>query len=176
MARKKGVPVKDEKTVPQKVARKELIAGGGKEARRRALISGGSDDPVMAGQGAALPRSTKSAGVLTRNVRGSAPTRRGDKSAGAKDKRTIDFKRQEKSKLDIKDPKDRKFLEKKERERMRGEKSGKAKVGAKVKFMYYKKEREGKIVDIKMKKGVPRQMSVDVVGMGRINTDIKNII
>lgn len=170
--RRKSKPVKDAKTIPQKIARKELVEGGGKEARRRALIAG--DDPIMAG-GGAMP-STKSSGVLARNVRGSAPTRRGDISAGAKDKRTVDFKRQQKNKLDLKDSKDIQFLKKKERERLRGTKSSKAKVGAKVKFMYYKKEREGKIVDIKMKKGVPRQMSVDVIGMGRINTDIKNII
>jgi hypothetical protein len=176
MPRHKGEPKRNAKTIPQRIARKELIAGGGKEARRRALIAGGGDDPVMMGGGGAMP-STKSAGVLPRNVRGSAPTRRGDASAGAKDKRTREAKRQTKKKLDVKDPKDLKFLEKKERERVRGEKSSKVKKGEKVRFKYYGKEREGTILEVNMRKGVPRSMTIDVVGLGRKdNVDIKNIL
>jgi len=197
MARKKNVPVKDAKTIPQKIARQELVTGKKTSVGALGAPAGTAvirnPPPGMTKipvdmlkreiglgikRGNVTVRKKVQPGktMLARNVRGDAPTRRGDVSAGAKDKRTVDFKRQQKSKIDVKDAKDREFLKKKERERERGTKASKAKVGAKVKFMYYKKEREGKIVDIKMKKGVPRQMSVDVVGMGRINTDVKNII
>jgi len=172
MPRHKGEPKRNAKTIPQRIARKELIAGGGKAKLREQLKAG---EPLLLG-GGAMP-STKSAGVLARNVRGSAPTRRGDASAGAKDKRTREAKRQTKKKLDIKDPKDLKFLEKKERERVRGEKSSKVKKGEKVRFKYYGKEREGTILEVNMRKGVPRSMTIDVVGLGRKdNVDIKNIL
>ena len=153
--RRKSKPTKDAKTIPQKIARKELIAGGGKAKLREQLKAG---EPLLLGGGGAMP-STKSAGVLARNVRGVAPTRRGDAKVKV-DARTRQGKRQKRGKLDLKNKEDLAFLRRNERDRMRMEKGGGLKVGQEVSGMFYGKKRTGKIKEIEVKKGINRSVLI----------------
>ena len=76
--KQKRKPEKYAKTIPQKIARKELISGGSAEVRsslakaqaRRDLISGGGG-----GGGASFSSNMVSAGVLPRNLKVGAVTR-----------------------------------------------------------------------------------------------------
>jgi hypothetical protein len=161
MARKKGDPKQNAKTIPQRIARKELIEGGSAEARsgiakaqaRRNLIAG-----VGGAGGGAMP-STKSAGVLGRNVRGGAVTRAREQKVKV-DKRTAQGKRQARGKIDIKKKADREFLMRNERDRMRAEKGKGLRVGQEVSGMYYGKKRTGKIKSIEVKKGINRSVTI----------------
>ena len=167
MARKQDAPKKNAKTIPQKIARKELIEGGvaEKERKRKALIEGKS-----AGGGAIPQVASRQAGVLARNVRGEAPTRRGDQKEKV-NKSTRQGKRKGK-KVDVKDPKDLKFLADKEKDRVKTEKTKDLKVGDTITAMYYGKERTGKIVKLLKQAGVVRNAMLDIPGLGerKINT------
>ena len=150
--RRKGRPKKNAKTIPQKVARKELIMGGSAEAKagiekarkKRQLIAGKSMVEEKA------PVSMKSAGVLRRNIRGGAVLREAEKVKV--DKRTRGAK-QSKQGVDIKKDSDLRRLAKVEKSRISETKISKLKVGDKVKFKYYGKEREGVVAKIPSKRG-----------------------
>ncbi len=162
MARKQDAPKRNAKTIPQKIARKELIEGGvaEKEQKRKALIEGKS-----AGGGAMPKVSARQAGVLARNVRGEAPTRRGDEKVKVS-KATRQGKRQGK-KIDIKDPKDLKFLREKEKDRVKEEKAGDLKPGQTIIAEYYGKEREGVVVKTIKQAGVTRAVIMKLRDDGR---------
>jgi hypothetical protein len=153
MARKQDAPKKNAKTIPQKIARKELIEGGvaEKERKRKALIEGKS-----AGGGAIPQVSSRQAGVLARNVRGEAPTRRGDQKEKV-NKSTRQGRRKGK-KVDVNDPKDLKFLANKEKDRVKEEKAGDLKPGQTIFAEYYGKEREGIVVKTLKQAGVTRDV------------------
>jgi len=164
MARKQDAPKRNAKTIPQKIARKELIEGGvaEKEQKRKALIEGKS-----AGGGAMPKVSARQAGVLARNVRSGtqAPTLRGEQREKVS-KATRQGKRQGK-KIDIKDPKDLKFLREKEKDRVKEEKAGDLKPGQTIIAEYYGKEREGVVVKTIKQAGVTRAVIMKLRDDGR---------
>jgi hypothetical protein len=154
MARRKKEPKQNAKTIPQQIARRELITGGSAEAisgratasARRQLIAGGMD----AGGGGGS-RTMVSAGVLPRNVRGGAITRAREQKVKV-DKRTR-LGRLQKTGVDVSKEKDVRKLGKIQMSKDRQKKIEGLSVGDKVKFNYYGKEREGTIKKISAPKG-----------------------
>ena len=172
---KKSKPIKNARTIPQQIARKNLVEGSSENQRlRQMLISG---DSVAKEMGPASSITSQSAGILSRNIMGAAPTRRGDDYRTSTDKRRRKVIRQKTKKLDINNPKDLTFLEKNERQRMRNANLTKITTGKTLDLKYYGKERKGKVVKVvKYVGGRPTRVSMDIEGMGIKNVDIKNIM
>ena len=119
--------------------------------------------------------SARQAGVLARNVRGEAPTRRGEQKEKVS-KATRQGKRKGK-KIDIKDPKDLQFLREKEKDRIKEEKAGDLKPGQTIVAEYYGKEREGVVVKTMKQAGVTRSVIMKLKDDGReVKVNARKII
>ena len=172
-SRRKSKPIKDAKTIPQQIIRQNLIEGGVSENQRlrQMLISGEAD------MTSSSTITSQSAGVLSRNIMGGAPTIRGDTSTLTTDKRRRAVIRQKTQNLDINNPKDLTFLEKRERQRLRNKNLEKITTGKTLDIKYYGKERKGKVIKvIKYVGGRATRVSMEVDGLGVKNVDIKNIM
>jgi len=166
MKQKQKNPVKDAKTIPQRIARKELISGGSAEARaglakaqaRRDLISG------VGGGGASFSSDMVSAGVLPRNLRVGAVTRAREQKVKV-DKRTRQGL-QQKEGVDVKKDKDVKRLGKVQMSKERDDKLSKLNKGDKVKFKYYGKTLDGVVVRKPTIKTAGRLKNVEIRAEG----------
>jgi len=165
--KQKRKPEKNAKTIPQKIARKELIGGGSAEVRsslakaqaRRDLISGGGG-----GGGASFSSDIVSAGVLPRNLKVGAVTRAREQKVKV-DKRTRQGL-QQKEGVDVKKDKDVKRLGKVQTSKDRDEKLSKLKKGDKVKFKYYGKVYDGVVAITPTTKTAGRFKNIEIRAEG----------